>query len=104
LAKLTLLLGGMADGGLLLVFRALTTADLQKRQKELLKHLGTTLSSQTVGSKSFTRDLREIRALLEAITFVLNERGLPGNYDSTIITDFSEIGRAPPGGTIDQPL
>jgi len=87
----------MADGSLLLIFRSQTTKDLAKRQKLLLKQM-TTLSSQSVGQKSFTRDLRHLKEQLEAITFVLNERSGTG-YEPFILTDFSGVGSAPPAGT-----
>lgn len=44
----------------------------------------------SIGGKSFQRDMRFLQAQLEALQFVLNERGagVPG-YDSVGVTDFS---------------
>lgn len=88
----------MADGSLLLIFRSFSTDDLLNKKDELIGSM-TTLSSQTVGSKSFTRDLTRLERQLEAIVFVLNERGMPKGYESILITDFSGTGSAPPAGT-----
>jgi len=89
----------MADADLLLIYRSLDSADLQARKAKLLASI-TTYSSQTVGQKSFTKDLRHFRDQLAAITFVLNERG--GDYVHTIITDFSVSGqKGSVAGTID---
>lgn len=93
----------MADGDLLLIFRSYTTEELftlRDKLKAQLASLGGTYSSQTVGSKSYTRDIREFRSQLAAITFVLNERTTP--YEGTIITDFSQQDmRGQPAGTLD---
>jgi len=52
----------------------------------------TTLSSQTAGSKSFTRDLTTLRDQMAAITYVLKEAGLPFNKNNGVgHTDFSRI-------------
>lgn len=93
----------MADGNWLLVFRSYTTEELQTLRDKLkasLANLGT-FTSQTVGSKSYTRDLRELSAQLSAVVFVLNERTTP--YEGTILTDFSQgMNRGQPAGTTDQ--
>lgn len=90
----------MADGDLLLIFRSFSTEDLQEKKETLLTQM-TTLSSQTVGGKSLTRDLRHFKDQLAAIVFVLNERSLPHGYDGVGITDFSGSGSAPPAGTLE---
>lgn len=95
----------MADGGLLLTFRAQTTEVLLSMQAKFLGQLTSlgAYTSQTVGAKSYSRDLRELRSILEAIQFVLNERGM-GDYEGTILTDFSQGGipRGQPAGTTDE--
>lgn len=63
-------------------------------------------SSQTIGGKSYTRDLRFLQSQLEAIQFVLNERnGAIGPYQGTVLTDFSQIEgpkKGQPAGTVDE--
>lgn len=53
------------------------------------------------GGKSFTRDVRQLMGQLEAIQFVLNERGSGGKvgYDAVGVVDFSPQGHAPKPGT-----
>lgn len=92
----------MADGGLLLVFRGMTTDQLLDMQSTLIDQI-TTLGNYTsmgVGGKNWTRDLRYAWQQLEAIQFVLNERsgGIPG-YAGKGVIDFSEGGSTgfPPG-------
>jgi hypothetical protein len=94
----------MADGGLLLVFRGQSTEDLLALRDKLMASLSSlgTFSSQAIGGKSYTRDLRFLQSQLEAIQFVLNERTAP--YEGTVITDFSQIEgpkKGQPAGTID---
>lgn len=93
----------MADGDLLLAFRAYETQellDLRDKLKAKILAAGT-YTSQTVGGKSYTRDLREMRSQLAAVQFVLNERTTP--YEGTILTDFSSgINNGQPAGTYDQ--
>jgi hypothetical protein len=95
----------MADGNWLLVFRSYTTEELQALRDKLkasILALGT-FTSQTVGGKSYTRDLRELSSQLSAVVFVLNERTTP--YEGTILTDFSQgagIQQGQPAGTTDQ--
>jgi hypothetical protein len=98
----------MADGGLLLIFRSMSTEDLLAARDKLMKQflaLGP-YASQAVGAKSWTKDRNGIQDQLEAITFVLNERGAAGalGYAPYIITDFSDNGmpQAQPAGTTDQ--
>lgn len=97
----------MADGGLLLVFRGMDSGTLMTMLQKLQGHLSnlSAYSSQTVGSKSFTRDVNAIQKQLEAIQFVLNERGsgLIHGYHGRLLTDFSDaetVGQ--PAGTTDQ--
>lgn len=85
----------MADGSWLLIYRSFSTEDLLAKKDELIGSM-TTLSSQTVGNKSFTLDLQELKSQLEAVIFVLNERGSPCGYPRSIVFDFS-------GGTVGQP-
>jgi hypothetical protein len=97
----------MADGGLLLIFRGMSTADLITARDNLLKQflaLGP-YASQAVGSKSWTKDRNGIQDQLEAIQFVLNERGAAGvlGYYPWLITDFSwALPAGQPAGTTDQ--
>lgn len=91
----------MADGDLLLVFRSYDTGELQALRDKLKASI-TTLTSQTVGSKSYTRDLSQLRSQLAAVTFVLNERSM-GPYEGTVLTDFAQgINQGQPAGTYDQ--
>lgn len=91
----------MADGDLLLVFRSYTTDELFTLRDKLKGSL-TTLTSQTVGGKSYTRDLLQLRSQLAAVIFVLNERS-NGGYEGTILTDFAQgINQGQPAGTFDQ--
>lgn len=98
----------MADGGLLLTYRGYTTEDLLALQQQMQAQflaMGA-FSSQTIGGKSYTRDIRFLQSQLEAIQFVLNERGAGGHgpYEGTIITDFSQVEgpkKGQPAGTID---
>jgi len=99
----------MADGGLLLIFRGMTTEQLLEIQAKLTQQflaLGP-YSAQTVGAKSFTKDTSRggLQAQLEAIQFVLNERGARGEqgYEGWMITDFSQgVSQGQPAGTTDQ--
>jgi hypothetical protein len=88
----------MADGSWLLIFRSFDTGDLLDKRDALIASM-TTLSSQAVGSKSFTRDLRELKDQLEAIIFVLNERGTLCGYPKSLVFDFSDTTRGQPSGT-----
>ena len=95
----------MADGCLLLIFRGYTTDQLLALQSKLQANLlaAGTYSSQTIGAKSYTRDLRYLTDQLCAVQFVLNERTTP--YEGTVITDFSSIetggARGQPAGVTD---
>jgi hypothetical protein len=95
----------MADGGLLLIFRGMSTDDLLAAQQKLMAQfiaMGP-YGSMSVGGKSFTKDARFLQGQLEAIQFVLNERGTPGPYEGFVITDFSAgMPQGQPAGTTDQ--
>jgi hypothetical protein len=95
----------MADGGLLLIFRGMTTEELLEWKTKLTQQflaLGP-YSSQTVGAKSFTKDSRALQSQLEAIQFVLNERSM-GGYEGWMIADFSQnsVPQGQPAGSVDQ--
>ncbi len=88
----------------------MTTEDLIDAQEKLMSQflaLGP-YASQTVGQKSFTKDTSRggLQSQLEAIQFVLNERGAPGPYAGHMISDFSNVDgsgyRGQPAGTYDQ--
>lgn len=96
----------MADGGLLLIFRGMTTDQLLELQEKWIEQwiaLGP-YGSQTVGSKSFTKDSRGLQAQLEALQYVLNERAVPGGKAAGYyVFDFSQGGgNAQPAGATDQ--
>ena len=57
----------------------------------------------TSGPKSWTRDFRQLQSQLEAVVFVLNERGAGGKtgYDAVGVVDFTCRGHAPPAGTVE---
>ncbi len=76
----------MPDGDYILIFRSMSTEDLNDRKETLLEKM-TTISSMGVGSKTFTRDLRQLKDQLAAITFVLKERTTP--YKRYSVFDFS---------------
>jgi hypothetical protein len=62
-------------------------------------------ASQTLGNKAWTKDTRTIQSQLEAIQYVLNERGALGSMTASgyYIYDFSQGGSdAQPAGTTDQ--
>lgn len=92
----------MADGGLLLIFRGMTTEQLNEIKDTLLEQIQAlgNYTSMGVAGKSWTRDLRYAWQQLEALQFVLNERsgGVPG-YSGRGVIDFSETGHRgyPPG-------
>lgn len=97
----------MADGGLLLIFRGMTTEELLALREKLTEQfiaLGP-YASQTVGAKSFTKDSRALQSQLEAVQFVLNERGAAGGlgYAPCYVMDFGGGGyRGQPAGVTDQ--
>lgn len=85
----------------------MSTEDLLAAQEKLMAQflaMGP-YASQTVGVKSFTKDSRAMQSQLEAIQFVLNERGGPPGhgYEGFMITDFSAgMPAGQPAGTTDQ--
>lgn len=97
----------MADGGLLLIFRGMTTEELMALKTKLVNQflaLGP-YAGQTIGSKSWTKDARGLQSQLEAVQFVLNERGAAGvpGYEPYVIIDFSQGQPAgQPAGSTDQ--
>lgn len=88
-----------------MTYRGYTTQDLLTLQQQMRAQflaMGA-FSSQTIGGKSYTRDLRYLQSQLEAIQFVLNERTTP--YEGVVLTDFSQIEgpkKGQPYGTIDE--
>jgi len=57
-----------------------------------LKGQKSVFASQSIGQKSYQKDLRELKLQMEACVFVLNERGQRINTDyGTVITDFSQV-------------
>ena len=88
-----------------MIFRGMSTEDLLAAQQKLTAQylaMGP-YGSQTVGPKSWTKDTSRdgLKSQLEAIQFVLNERGSPcGKYVGTMLTDFSQgTSAAQPAGT-----
>lgn len=85
----------MAMSDYLLRFRQLTTQELQDK-RTALEARDNEFSAQSMGTKSFQRDLRMLQDQLNAIAFVLRERnGLviikpPINY-GVGVTDFSDV-------------
>lgn len=87
----------MAMTDYLLRFRQLTTQELQDK-RAALEARDNEFQSQSMGTKSFARDLRQLQDQLNAIAFVLRERGdlnsittkPPTNY-GVGITDFECI-------------
>jgi len=94
----------MADGGLLLIFRGMTTEELLQWKTKLTQQmlaLGP-YASQGVGTKQWTKDTRGMQSQLEAIQFVLNERSGSG-YEPWMVADFSQgVPHGQPAGTTDQ--
>lgn len=85
----------MAYTDYLLRYRAKDTASLEALQTAL-EAKETTIVSQSMGSKSLTRDLRMLQDQLNAIAFVLKERSATVIIKPVInhgigVTDFSEI-------------
>lgn len=100
----------MADGGLLMIFRGMTTEQLLELQEQFIEQwvaLGP-YASQTVGNKTFAKDSRGLQAQLEAIQYVLNERGAVGagaasGMGNYFVYDFSQgTSHGQPAGTNDQ--
>lgn len=70
-------------------FRAYDADELSD-QIEKLKGQISIFSSQSVGSKTFTRDLGELRTQLSAATRAMSEKGQTGRTNSGV-TDFSRV-------------
>lgn len=86
----------MAMSDHLLRFRALSTGALQTKQAELEKLDAAPFQQQSMGTKSWTMDRRTITDQLNAIAFILRERGAiilepPPVNVGVGITDFSQI-------------
>jgi hypothetical protein len=71
------------------IYATYTEADLWAEVEELKKHAAP-LSSQSVGNKSFTKDLREVRDRLQAAVRVLRARSSRAE-DFTAVADFSGV-------------
>jgi hypothetical protein len=72
------------------IYSTYSTAELQEEITGL-KKLAIPLMSQQVGSKSYTKDLREIRDRLQAAIRMLHQ-GSAGSYnDNTAVPDFSAV-------------
>lgn len=85
----------MAD--YLIRYRSLSTEALLEKQAAL-EAQDTIYSSQSLGTRSFTRDLRLVNEQLNAIAYVLRERapvtqptGEPNEFVGTV--DFSNVNR-----------
>ena len=73
------------------IFRSYTTEELIAHRDSLKSQI-TIFSQQSIGSKSFTRDLKELRDQLSSAVFVLAERSRPAGQNLGVgITDFSQI-------------
>lgn len=73
------------------IYRTYSTEELQA-EIAALKKLAVPLSSQQLGSKSYTKDLKEIRDRLQAAIIVLNpslSQGYENNF--TAVPDFSGV-------------
>lgn len=80
----------MSNGSWNLIYRGYSSEDLLAERDNLRSQLSI-FATQSVGSKSFTRDLRELRDRLEACQFVVNERGQLVKH-SEVTVDFSQLG------------
>lgn len=85
----------MAMNDHLLRFRQKTTVDLQALQAKL-EAQDDAFQQQSMGTKSFTKDLRYIADQLNAIAYVLRERGTIAIVPPAInigvgVTDFSQV-------------
>lgn len=81
----------MANADWIMIFRSFTTEELAAKRTELISQMSV-FASQSIGSKSFSKDLRELRDQLASLTFVQKERSLPtGTNPSIGVTDFSGV-------------
>lgn len=74
---------GMAYHDHLLGYRMESTGDLQT-EKATLSAARTTFISQGMGSKTYQRDLRLLEERLQAVNYVLRERGATVIIPSTL--------------------
>ena len=81
----------MASTEWLEIFRSYTPTELAAQVTDLKKQISV-FTSQTVGQKSYTKDLTELRGQLSAAIRVQNERAHPKDNPGFGITDFSGIG------------
>jgi hypothetical protein len=72
------------------IYATYSAAELQE-EIVALKKLATPLMSQQVGSKSYTKDLREIRDRLQAATRMLYSNSAGSADDNTAVPDFSKV-------------
>lgn len=89
-----------------MIFRGMTTEQLLELQAQFVEQwvaMGP-YASQTVGNKSWTKSMRSLQDELEAIQYVLNERGVPGGKaPGYYVYDFSQgTSSGQPAGTTDQ--
>lgn len=71
------------------IFRSYTPDELAAHVTSLKQEISV-YATQAVGSKSYTKDLGELRAQLSSAIRVQNERGSTGNV-SVGVTDFSKL-------------
>jgi hypothetical protein len=79
----------MASPEWLEIFRSYSPEALAAQVEELKKQVSV-FTSQQVGSKSYTKDLGELRGQLSAAIRIQNERANPGQAGFGI-TDFSRV-------------
>jgi hypothetical protein len=74
------------------IYQAYSDEELTKEIADL-KKLAVPFTGQTVGSKSYEKDLREVRDRLQAAIRVLNARGGAGasEADWTAVADFGGV-------------
>lgn len=72
------------------IYGTYSVAELQE-EITALKKLAVPLMSQQVGSKSYTKDLREIRDRLQAATRMLHQSSAGSANDYTAVPDFSGV-------------
>ena len=82
---------GMAMSDHLLDFRSMSTVELTDLRTSL-RAQRSVFSAQSMGTKSFQRDLRLLTDQLAAIAYVLKERSLPAGENNFIgVTNFGLI-------------
>ena len=81
----------MASPEWLEIFRSYTPQELAD-QIATLKRQVSVFTQQSVGGKSYVKDLAELRGQLSAAVRVQNERGQPADENYGVgVTDFSRI-------------